>query len=187
MTTKVNTKNGIDVDQLVETAKAIEQDPTLSSFTFRAKSTWQDGTYNTGEISSFRHAGQEDESRDTPFQLVGDEPPVVLGTNQGPNAVELLLVDTTCWPVDSPRLGIHNEFHLVHHEFSVPDAALSVAAWPVRTLSRRRSRRHQPRQRRPSRLRFRRRRRWVFDRRQSHDARAASQRRSQHHPAPARE
>jgi len=91
MTTKVNTKNGIDVDQLVETAKAIEQDPTLSSFTFRAKSTWQDGTYNTGEIGSFRHAGQEDESRDDPFRLVGDEPPVLLGTNQGPNAVELLL------------------------------------------------------------------------------------------------
>jgi len=91
MTTTVSKKNGIDVDQLVETVNAIKQDPSLGSFTFRANSTWQDGTYNTGEIKSFQHAGEEDESRDAPFQLQGDEPPVLLGSNKGPNAVELLL------------------------------------------------------------------------------------------------
>lgn len=91
MTTKVQLKNGIDVQQLVDTIEAVKQDSSLGSFTFRARSTWQDGTYNTGEISAFRHAGQEDESRDAPFQLEGDEPPVLLGSNKGPNAVELLL------------------------------------------------------------------------------------------------
>ena len=90
MTTTVS-KNGIDVDQLVETVNAIKQDPSLGSFTFRANSRWQDGTYNTGEINSFQHAGEEDESRDAPFQLQGDEPPVLLGSNKGPNAVELLI------------------------------------------------------------------------------------------------
>lgn len=91
MTTKVSTKNGIDVNQLVDTIEAVKQDPSLGSFTFRATSTWQDGTYNTGEIHSFRHGGEDDESRDAPFQLDGDEPPVLLGSNKGPNAVELLL------------------------------------------------------------------------------------------------
>ncbi len=91
MTTTVQVKNGIDVEQLVETIEAVKQDSSLGSFTFRARSTWQDGTYNTGEIEGFRHAGQEDESRDAPFQLEGDEPPVLLGSNKGPNAVELLL------------------------------------------------------------------------------------------------
>lgn len=83
--------NGIDVAALTETVKAIQDDPTLSSFTFRARSTWQDGTHNIGEIHSFTHAGKEDSSRDAPYVLHGDEPPVLLGTNSGANAVELLL------------------------------------------------------------------------------------------------
>lgn len=91
MTTTVQTKNGIDVDQLVQTIEAIQEDSTLGSFTFRASSTWNSGTHNTGQIPGFRHAGEEDESRETPFELEGDEPPVLLGSNKGPNAVELLL------------------------------------------------------------------------------------------------
>lgn len=85
------TDNGIDVTKLVETIEAIKSDPTLAAFTFRARSTWQDGTFNIGEITTFDHAGQPDDSRSTPFRLEGDEPPVLLGTNQGPNAVELVL------------------------------------------------------------------------------------------------
>ena len=85
------TSNGIDVDALVETIKAIEDDPGLGSFTFKAKSTWEEGTHNIGEIGTFVHAGSEDESRAAPFVLHGDEPPVLLGQNKGANAVELLL------------------------------------------------------------------------------------------------
>ena len=43
------------------------------------------------QIGAFVHAGDEDESRTEPFTLPGDEPPILLGHNQGPNAVELLL------------------------------------------------------------------------------------------------
>ncbi|MBN6742199.1 OsmC family protein [Acidithiobacillus sp. MC6.1] len=35
--------------------------------------------------------GQEDTSRAVPFLIESDEPPALLGTNQGPNPVELLL------------------------------------------------------------------------------------------------
>jgi len=83
--------NGIDVGRLVETIEAIKSDPDLGAFTFRAKSSWVDGTHNVGEIAGFTHAGGEDESRAVPFVLQGDEPPVLLGSNNGPNAVELLL------------------------------------------------------------------------------------------------
>lgn len=83
--------NGIDVGTLTETIAAIEDDPTLGSFTFRARSRWEDGTYNIGEIGTFTHAGNEDQSRAAAFVLHGDEPPVLLGSNKGPNAVELLL------------------------------------------------------------------------------------------------
>lgn len=83
--------NGIDVTALTETIEAIKEDPTLSSFTFRARSTWQGGTHNIGQIHGFTHAGAQDHSRAAPFVLHGDEPPVLLGANRGANAVELLL------------------------------------------------------------------------------------------------
>jgi OsmC-like protein len=91
MSDTVTIRNGIDVDQLLATIEAIKDDPAVGTFTFRASSRWQDGTYNVGEIGRFIHAGQDDESRDEVFRLEGDEPPVLLGHNKGPNAVELLL------------------------------------------------------------------------------------------------
>ena len=91
MTTTRTVRNGIDVDQLVETVTAIKQDAKLGTFTFRATSAWEDGTHNRGEIGSFVHAGAEDTSRSRPFALDGDEPRVLLGSDHGPNAVELLL------------------------------------------------------------------------------------------------
>lgn len=87
----ITASNGIDVDRLVQTIEAIQDDPELGSFTFRATSRWEEGTHSVGEIAGFTHAGNEDESREAPFSLHGDEPPVLLGSNQGPNAVELLL------------------------------------------------------------------------------------------------
>jgi uncharacterized OsmC-like protein len=83
--------NGIDVDRLLETVEAIRADPELASFTFRAESAWKEGTHSVGRIGRFTHAGREDQSRAAPFVLEGDEPPVLLGQNRGPNAVELLL------------------------------------------------------------------------------------------------
>jgi len=91
MSTTITVRNGIDVDQLVGTIEAIKDDPNLGMFTFRASSHWEDGTYNKGEIEAFTHAGAKDETRGTPFALEGDEPPILLGNNKGPNAVELLL------------------------------------------------------------------------------------------------
>ena len=90
MATVMNT-NGIDVGQLGQTVEAIKQDAGLGQFTFRARSTWKDGTYNVGEIPAFTHAGATDQTRSQPFTLEGDEPPVLLGENRGPNAVELVL------------------------------------------------------------------------------------------------
>jgi uncharacterized OsmC-like protein len=89
--TTTTVRNGIDVDQLVDTIGAVESDPAVGTFTFRAQSTWEQGTRNRGTIRGFTHAGAEDESRSEPFVLQGDEPPILLGDNGGPNAVELVL------------------------------------------------------------------------------------------------
>jgi uncharacterized OsmC-like protein len=86
----VTIRNGVDLDQLMATIGAIKEQPTVASFTFKATSSWERGTLNHGEIGDFVHNGERVE-RPKPFGLVGDEPPVLLGSNAGPNAVELLL------------------------------------------------------------------------------------------------
>ncbi len=83
--------NGVDVDQLVGTIEAIRAKPDLARFTFRAETKWVDGGHSRTQIQSFYGAGQEDTSRSKPFVLEGDEPPVLLGNNAGPNAVEAVL------------------------------------------------------------------------------------------------
>lgn len=89
--TTTTVRNGIDVQQLLDTIEAAKAEAAVGTFTFRAASTWKDGTYNLGSIGRFTHAGQEDDTRAAPFTLEGDEPPVLLGSNRGPNAVELVL------------------------------------------------------------------------------------------------
>lgn len=91
MTTTTTVRNGIDVQQHVDTIAATQADANVGTFTFRAGSSWQDGTHSIGRIQGFTHAGQEDDTRESPFELHDDEPPILLGSNQGPNAVELVL------------------------------------------------------------------------------------------------
>jgi uncharacterized OsmC-like protein len=93
MTTETATtiRNGIDVDQLLATIEAVKRDPAVGTFTFKATSRWQNGTHNTGDIGPYVQAGTTEEQADRSFKLDGDEPPVLLGSNKGPNAVELLL------------------------------------------------------------------------------------------------
>jgi len=92
MATQAQTNlNGVNVDQLVGTINAIKSNPDLARFKFRAKNEWISGGHSRTSIQSFYGAGQEDTSRDKPFVLEGDEPPVLLGANAGPNAVEAVL------------------------------------------------------------------------------------------------
>lgn len=84
-------RNGVDVDRLMATIGAVEKQPELGQFTFRARSTWEHGARSRGEIRDFEHAGQTSTERPEAFRSTGDEPPVLLGSNAGPNAVELVL------------------------------------------------------------------------------------------------
>jgi uncharacterized OsmC-like protein len=83
--------NGVNVDQLVGTVNAIKVDPSLARFTFRARTEWAGGGHSRTTIQGFYGAGAADASRAQPFVLEGDEPPVLLGQNAGPNAVEAVL------------------------------------------------------------------------------------------------
>lgn len=84
-------RNGVDVGRLKETIAHVQGDPSLARFRFRATTSWEGGAKSRTKIQGFYGAGREDDSRERPLELVGDEPPVLLGDNAGPNAVEAVL------------------------------------------------------------------------------------------------
>ena len=90
-TKQQNHPNGVNVDQLMETVNAIKENPELAQFNFRASTKWLGGGYSQTSIKGFYGAGQEDETRTREFVMEGDEPPVLLGSNKAPNAVESVL------------------------------------------------------------------------------------------------
>jgi len=92
MSTKVqNHPNGVNVEQLVQTVNAIKDNPDLAKFRFCATAKWMQGGHSRTTIKDFYGAGQEDSSRTKAFTMDGDEPPVLLGKNLAPNAVESVL------------------------------------------------------------------------------------------------
>lgn len=83
--------NGVNVDQLFNTIDIIKETPDIARFKFRATNKWINGTHCRGTIKDFYGALKEDNSR-PPMDYDMDEPPVLLGNNEGRNPVEYLLV-----------------------------------------------------------------------------------------------
>lgn len=87
----VNTKlNGVDVDRLFETVKAIKQMPQLADFKFRLRNRWLIAGQNSSTISNFYGAGQDHQHKE-PFVLDADEPAILLGEETAPSPVEYLM------------------------------------------------------------------------------------------------
>jgi len=86
-----NTCNGLNLEQMQQTVTALQNDPQLARFEFRANNQWISGGENRSSIQGFYGAGVEDSSRTRPFVFTNGEPPVLLGNNEGANPVEYLL------------------------------------------------------------------------------------------------
>jgi uncharacterized OsmC-like protein len=84
-------RNGIDTEQVYGTLDALKAQPELARFVFRATNRWIDGTHSRSTIQGFWGAGQEDSSRDVPFEVDASEPPILFGHNEAPNPAELVL------------------------------------------------------------------------------------------------
>ena len=84
-------RNGVDTEQLFGTLDAIKETPDLARFQWRASNKWIDGAHNRSTISGFYGAQQEDTSREEPFVIDAGEPPILVGTNTGPNPAEIVL------------------------------------------------------------------------------------------------
>jgi uncharacterized OsmC-like protein len=106
--------NGVDVDRLGQTIHALQQNPSLGTSQFRAVNRWVNGGHNRSTIQNFSCAGKEDTTRTQPFVLDADEPPVLLGKDQGANPVEYVLHAlaaclTTSLVYHAAARGIHIE------------------------------------------------------------------------------
>ncbi|WP_136480791.1 OsmC family protein [Cognatitamlana onchidii] len=91
MITTANVKNGVNVDQLVETIEAVQQNPELAKFQFRSKNNWINGGHCVSSIKEFYGVGSEDESRQETFTMECDHPSVLLGNDTAPTPPEVVL------------------------------------------------------------------------------------------------
>ncbi len=87
---RVNRVNGINLNVLNETVRAIKGDPELGKCHFRARNKWIDANHNCSTISGFYGAKQEN-THTQEFELHADEPPILAGNDEGANPVEHLL------------------------------------------------------------------------------------------------
>jgi uncharacterized OsmC-like protein len=83
-------RNGVNVTKLAGTIRAIERQPELAQFKFRARNEWDTGGHNVARVDTFYGTCQEMEHKQ-PFVMHADEPPVLLGDDNGANPVEFVL------------------------------------------------------------------------------------------------
>lgn len=90
MATKANGLNGVNIDTFSKTIEAIKVEPEIAKFRFKVHNRWVDGGLNQTEVKDF-YGAKQTIRHEKKFELACDEPPVLIGNDQGPNPVEHLL------------------------------------------------------------------------------------------------
>ncbi|WP_223551714.1 OsmC family protein [Aestuariivivens sp. NBU2969] len=83
--------NGFNSKDIMDTVGAIQANPEIAKFKFRARNKWISGGHNRSTIQDFYGGCTEDETRKHPFVFDNSEPPILLGNNEGANPVEFIL------------------------------------------------------------------------------------------------
>lgn len=82
--------NGVDVPTLAATLGVVEGQRELARFTFRANGRWLSGTNSESTFTAFSGAGGEQQHKRA-HTIAADHPNVLVGADNGPTPVELLL------------------------------------------------------------------------------------------------
>lgn len=88
--TKPSTLNGVRTDGVFATIAVVREQPELGKFRFRATNRWVRGTHSKSRPERFSGAGAEHAHRHA-VEVDADHPAVVVGEDEGPTPVELLL------------------------------------------------------------------------------------------------
>jgi uncharacterized OsmC-like protein len=83
--------NGVNVNALCETVKAVKQTPQFADFRFRVSNQWMGGDHNRTTVSGFHGVSVDHHHAKGPFVVDNAEPPVLLGEDEAPNPVEYVL------------------------------------------------------------------------------------------------
>jgi uncharacterized OsmC-like protein len=83
-------KNGVDVPTLFATLDAVKASPGAAKFQFRAVNEWVSGTHSRSTIDGY-HGVFAEQQHVQPFVLDGDHPVPLVGDDQGPTPVEVVL------------------------------------------------------------------------------------------------
>ncbi|SNQ61538.1 OsmC family protein [Candidatus Methanoperedens nitratireducens] len=78
----MSTVNGVDVNKLNNLIDFFRTNPEVANLEFRAETEWVNGAHSMTQIRT---------SRGETFTLEADEPPILLGTDLAPNAVQAML------------------------------------------------------------------------------------------------
>jgi uncharacterized OsmC-like protein len=82
--------NGVNVPELLNNINAAKATPGVAKFKFRVHNEWLNCGHNRSTVKSF-YGAEQDHEHPQPFVLEADEPPLLLGRDQGANPVEYLL------------------------------------------------------------------------------------------------
>ena len=86
----METVNGVNVTELLNNINAAKTTPGVARFKFRIDNEWLNCGHNRSTVESF-YGAERDHAHPQPFVLEADEPPLLLGRDQGANPVEYLL------------------------------------------------------------------------------------------------
>src|SRR5258708_6355654 len=105
--------NAVKVNDLVRTIESVRDQPELGKFRFSISNRWLGGGHTRSEVNSFTAATQQVQHM-VKFEMDADEPPILLGNDEGANPVEYLLhalaaCITTSMVYHAAARGIHVE------------------------------------------------------------------------------
>src|SRR5262245_55819064 len=84
--------NGLDLAGVQGMVDLVKAQPEVAKAIFAASTEWRGGFHNVAAVKAFSLGGAVNESsRPESFEIAGDHPAELLGTNRGPTSVEFLL------------------------------------------------------------------------------------------------
>ena len=104
--------NGVDIEALLGARQAIEAEPEVGQFIWRARCKWMDGVHSRSTVEGFFGLGDE-QTRQSTFCVEADHPEQFAATDLGPTPVEIVLAAlASCLTAGVASVAQHREIQL---------------------------------------------------------------------------
>ena len=111
-TAEANVNNGVNTQALLDARDALSGAPEAAQFSWRATTTWQNGTHSQTEVKGFFGLGEE-QSHKTTFNFDADHPELFAAEDNGATPAELLLAALgSCLTAGVAAVAQHRDIQL---------------------------------------------------------------------------